>query len=245
VLNTPIPGVGKSYQELSSALGLSLDVQTTTPSGSVHVIVTPRFSGNPGAGKISGRLRLPKQACIYISNRITGVFPVGFNNVNTDLEGNVGNACSTALSGGSFKISNYLGGNPTGVPGGGATSLPNWISAGDVTVTGTLTSTAAGASPLPPLESAGYYECQFEVSGLPNAGIVELAPDDNLLNRLTGYYSSRSRYFESSAPPQTLVLDADWKLVSTDGQVTRLPAARRGDSQPLASPALSDFARDG
>jgi hypothetical protein len=237
VLNTPIPGIGKSYQELSSALGLSLNVQTTTPSGNVHVIVTPRFNGDAGIGKIAGRLRLPKEACVYISNSISGVIPVGVTEVNTDLQGKVGGACSTVVSSGSFKVSNYLGGNPTAVAGGGAIPLPNWKSSGDVAITGTLTSTAESSAQLWG-ESTGYYECQFEISGLPNADVVELTPSDELLDRLTAFYSSRSRYFESCALGQTLILDADSSSSSVKPQITSRPSKSTASS--LSSISMRD-----
>jgi hypothetical protein len=47
LLNTKLPAVDKSYQELSDPFGLTLDVQTTT-TGNVNVVATLRFSGGRG-----------------------------------------------------------------------------------------------------------------------------------------------------------------------------------------------------
>jgi hypothetical protein len=215
LLNSPIAGIGKSYQDLSSALGLSLDVQTTTPGGNVDVIVSARFAANPGNGKLRGRLLLPKQACMYSSNPALGFFPIGFADVNKELATKVGTPCAAALQGSTFKISSFLGGNPAEVSSA-ATALPYWKPIGTMSFMGNLASGDAGQAG--PLQESGYYECRFEVSGLPNADIVELAPSDQLLGQLTGYYAGRTRYFEVSVPGQEIVLDSDWQPVSTGSQ---------------------------
>jgi len=209
LLNTPLPGVNASYSQLSSALGLTLDVQTTTLSGGVRVIVTPRFNAQPGNGTITGRIRIPRGSCIYMKNKIAGVFPLGLKAVNQDLASSVGEACSTVFGAQDFLVRGYLGGDPHRVSGGGAVALPQWKQVGQATFTGNLkVQTASEGGPQLDADSSGYYECAFQITGLPAADIVEVTPTADLADRMTDFYDGPTRFFETAAPK--LLLDSDW-----------------------------------
>lgn len=215
-LNTKLPGVNKSYQELSAALGLTLDVETTTPSGHVQVIVTPRFSGAAGAGKITGKLRLPKEQCVYVTHPVLGTLPMGLGQTNEDLAAKVGSSCSSLFPASSIKVSGYLGANPQVVAGGGANSLPTWKGIGNPGFTGNLSSVGGGQRSL--TQATGYYECGFEISALPLADIIELLFSNDVAGRLSDTYPGKGRYLEVSIPGQQIVLDANWKPVATGAQ---------------------------
>ena len=239
LLNAKLPVVNKSFQELSSAAGLTLDVQTTTPAGNVHVIVTPRFTAAAGSGVLTGKLRIPKEQCIYLKNRIVGVVPVGFSKANEDLAGKVGSSCASVFPASSFKVQGYLGANPAVAPGGGETPLQSWKGVGTVSFTGNL----ANQTVSPPGQKGligkvtGYYECGYQISGLPNADFIELAPSSALAERLTDIYGGKDRYLEVSALGLKLVLDSDWKQTGTGsaglviGGVAKCSAGSSGTGQ--------------
>jgi hypothetical protein len=213
LLNTKFPGVNKSYNDLSSAFGLTLDVQTTTPSGFVNAIATPRFAAAPGGGTFSAKLRIPKDQCMYFKNLILGVIPFGFQAANQDLAPHVGHACSTVFQPSDLQVKGYLGGDPAIVPGGGANPLLNWKGVGSVSFQGNLTDHATESTDTGLAAKHGYYECAFQVSNLPDADIIELS--GAALNRLGDAYNKEPRYFEAAVGGQQVVLDADWKPVPT------------------------------
>lgn len=218
LLNTKVPGLNKSYQELSTALGLSFDVQTTTSSSNVNVIVTPRFTAKAAGKKLTGKFRMPKEACVYMRSQ-WGYLPMKMVKVNQDLASKIGMSCASLLSAADMKMYGYLGANPTVVKVGGA-PLPTWQAVGTPVFTGNLLAYTHGtgrqAAPgSNSRQSTGYYECSFEIANVPNADIIEAAFGFKLRERLTGFYGNApSRYFEVAAAGPQIVLDDGWNVMS-------------------------------
>jgi len=220
LLDTKLPGVNKSLQELSTAFGLSLDVQTRTSSGDVYVIVTPRFAANPAGSKLVGKLRMPKEACVYGEWRM-GTIPLGLTTVenNLDLAGKVGTPCANIMPASDIKLAGYLGADPK-ILKVGANPLPNWKPAGTFKLTGNLSEYKHGTVLQTQMRrtggstrrtATGYYECGFEISGLPSADIIELAFKGKAAERMPGFQQEPHRYVEVSAAGVSAALDADWK----------------------------------
>ena len=219
LLDTKLPGVNKSLQELSSAFGLSLDVETRTSSDDVYVIVTPRFAADPAGAKLVGKLRMPKEACVY-GEWTMGTIPLGLTTVenNRDLSGKVGTSCANLMPSSDIKLAGYLGADPK-ILKIGANPLPNWKPVGSFKLTGILTEYKHGATVQarrtlgsPTRHAAtGYYECGFEISGLPNADIIELTFKGKAAERMPGFQQEPHRYVEVSAAGVSAALDADWK----------------------------------
>lgn len=220
ILNTKLPQINKSYQDLANAFGLSFDVQTRVSNGDAYVIVTPRFAASPGGGKIVGKLRMPKEACLYASSE-WGTMPLELVKVNEDLAGKVGQSCQGIMPPSSIRRLGYFGADPK-ILKVGANPLPTWTAVGNATLTGTLSEQSHGSG----LSSAnmrgagskqatGYYECGFEISGLPNADIIDLRFKDQAAERLPGYASDPYRFVEASFGGYSALLNADWSLAST------------------------------
>ena len=217
LLNTKVPGLNKSYQDLSNALGLSFDVQTTTPGSNVNVIVTPRFTAQGAGKKLTGKFRMPKEACVYMKGP-WGYLPMGLKKVNEDLASKIGVSCASLLPAAEMKMNGYLGANPTSAKAGG-TPLPTWQVAGTPVFTGKLSAYTHGigrqASPgSNQQQPTGYYECSFEIANVPNAAIVEALIYGQARGRLTGYYDKSSRYVEVTAAGPQIVLDDGWNLMN-------------------------------
>lgn len=218
LLDTKLPGVSKSLQELSAAFGLTLDVQTRTSSGDVYVIVTPRFAANPAGSKLVGKLRMPKEACVY-GKWTMGTIPLGLRTVpgNTDLAGKVGKPCSEIMPASDIKLAGYLGADPK-ILKVGANPLPNWKPVGSVKLTGTMTEVKHGNVLSTQLRqrgttrrtATGYYECSFEISGLPSADILELVFKGKAAERMAGFQQDPHRYVEVSAAGVSAALDDAW-----------------------------------
>ena len=218
LLNTKVPGLNKSYQDLSNAFGLSFDVQTTTTGNNVNVIVTPRFAAKSAGRKLTGKFRIPKEACVYMEGP-WGYLPMGLTKVNEDLALKVGASCASLLPATEMKISGYLGANPTIAKAGGM-PLPTWQAVGTPTFSGNLSSYSygTGKNTAPGLNSrqpTGYYECSFEIANMPNAAIVETFFSGKTRERLTGFYgNSPSRYVEVTAAGPQVVLDDGWSVMN-------------------------------
>lgn len=219
LLDTKLPGVNKSLQELSTAFGLTLDVQTRTSSGDVYVIVTPRFAANPAGGTLTGKLRMPKEACVY-GEWTMGTIPLGLTTVdaNRDLAGKVGKPCSDIMPGSDIRLAGYLGADPK-ILKVGANPLPNWKPVGSFKLTGNLTEIKHGnvmqsqlrQSGTTRRNATGYYECSFEISGLPGADIIELAFKGKAAERMAGFQQEPHRYVEVAAAGVSAALDESWK----------------------------------
>lgn len=234
LLDTKLPGVNKSLQELSTAFGLTLDVQTRTSSGDVYVIITPRFAANPDGGTLVGKLRMPKEACVFGEWRY-GTIPLGLKTVeaNLDLAGKVGKPCASIVPAADVKLNGYLGADPK-ILKVGANPLPNWKPVGSFKLTGNLTEVKHGTVLRPQLRQAGskrrsatgYYECSFEISGLPGADIIELAFKGKAAERMAGFQQEPHRYVEVSAAGVSAALDENWKqagppvVIGGDGKCT-------------------------
>ena len=61
LLNTKLPVVNKSFQELSGAFGLTLDERAVTSPGNATVVATLRFSAAAGSAKLSGKPAFPRK----------------------------------------------------------------------------------------------------------------------------------------------------------------------------------------
>ncbi|HWK94736.1 MAG TPA: hypothetical protein VNR39_04865 [Pseudolabrys sp.] len=216
LLDTKLPGVNKSLTELASALGLSVDVETTTSGSDVNVIVTPRFAAASAGMKLTGKFRMPKEACVYAGGS-WGYLPMGLVKVNEDLAGKAGTSCASLLPAANFKTNGYLGANPASLKLGGK-SLPLWQSAGTPSFTGAMTiyTHATGEQTQPgfnPHQPTGYYECGFEIANVPHAAIIEAVVSGTVQERLTGYFDKASRYVEVTAGGPQLVVDNEWKTM--------------------------------
>lgn len=224
LLDTKLPGINKSLQQLADAFGLSLDVQTTTPGADVNVIVTPRFTAAPSDHKLTGKLRMPKEACVYMEGPI-GYIPMGLVKVNEDLVGKKGTSCSALLSAGEMKMSGYLGADPIGAKAGGH-ALPTWNAVGTPAFTGTLSEYTHGVaqkqqqgdqqSGFHPREPTGYFECPFEIAGVPNADIIQIALSGKVQERVTGFFDKASRFVEVVGAGPQIVLDHKWSVIGGD-----------------------------
>ena len=224
LLDAKLPGINKSLQELSDAFGLTLDVQTRTSSGDVYVIVTPRFTANPAGKTLIGKVRMPKDACVY-GEWTYGTLPLGLKTVdaNLDLAGKVGKPCADIMASADIRLAGYLGADPKLVKVG-ANPLPNWKPLGTFKLTGNV-SEYKHDKPVPtqlPAQmrrtsgstrhaATGYYECSFEVSGLPSADIIQLEFRGKAAERMAGYQQDPHRFLEVSAGGYSAAADADWK----------------------------------
>lgn len=165
-MNSPLPGINKSYNQLSASLGATLQLHTVTPDNGIASSAVLRMSGAAGSGKLKGVVRMPKKVCEYA--HVSGgplkgaTLPLGLVDANTDLAAKVGQAC-TSLSSSPLTARAFLGGNPRLALGAAAQDLPVWkTNAGQSKWTGTVTQTDK------------WYECGFEVTSLPNAAVVGL-----------------------------------------------------------------------
>ncbi len=218
LLDTKLPGVNKSLQELSTAFGLTLDVQTRTSSGDVYVIVTPRFAANPAGGTLVGKLRIPKEACVY-GEWTMGTIPLGLQTApaNLDLPGKVGKPCSGVMPAADVKLAGYLGADPK-ILKVGANPLPNWKPTGSFKLTGNLTEVKHGNVLQSQLRqrgttrrtATGYFECGFEISSLPGADIMELVFKGKAAERMAGFQQEPHRYVEVAAAGVSAALDEGW-----------------------------------
>jgi len=207
LMGTKLPGVNKTLTELNASLGAKLELHTTTPGGGVATSAVLRMSGAAGSGAVKGVLRLPKQVCEYVhvnSGPLKGTtIPMGLVPANQDLAGKVGQACGGVVGAGLVARS-YLGASPHTALGAGAQNLPTWKdNAGQSKWTGNLTQTDK------------WYECGFEVSGLPNAAIVRLDGTPWLAQHLVTV--ENQRFFEAKLGAQ-VVLDNFMKPVA-GGQI--------------------------
>ena len=149
-----------------------------------------------------------------------GTIPLGLTTVenNRDLSGKVGTSCANLMPSSDIKLAGYLGADPK-ILKIGANPLPNWKPVGSFKLTGILTEYKHGATVQarrtlgsPTRHAAtGYYECGFEISGLPNADIIELTFKGKAAERMPGFQQEPHRYVEVSAAGVSAALDADWK----------------------------------
>ena len=215
VMNGKLPVINKSFQDLSTAFGVSFDVQTvTTPAGGAVVIITPRFAANAGGGKVTGSVRFPKAECSYWQSS-HGIVPVGLMTINDDLQAKLGTPCA-AIFGNGITVSGYLGASPAAIHG--AKALLMWKASGKVGFTGKLTY-VAGTKPFVSgdfstlTNSTDYYECTFALTGLPNADIIEAVPSGVVAEHLSDPVKQTTRVAEVVVPGAQAVLDASWHSV--------------------------------
>ncbi len=208
LLDTPVPGTGKTLDQLKSDLGADLQLHTVAKTSSVHSAAIMRFSSSASGGKVIGKVRVPTHVCQYMTINVGGfkaTMPMGLVEANQDLAAKVGTKCSSALTE-KFGRKSYLGANPKTALGSGAQDLPNWSNTvGSVAYSGNMTKTD------------DYYECAYELSSLPKAAILAIEPGE-LGQR--GIETSR-RVMQLTAAGKSLVLDNELKP---------LPAGAGGNS---------------
>jgi hypothetical protein len=216
VLDTPIPGVGKTIDQLEDDLGADLKLHTVASTSSVHSAAIMRFSSSASGGKVFGKVRVPKKVCQYAKINIGGfkaTMPMGLKDSNEDLKAKVGTKCSTALAE-KFGRKSFLGANPKNVLGTSAQDLPNWSgTVGTVTYEGNVS------------ETADWYECAYELTSLPKAAILEID---------AGELSSRGigvdrRVMEVTAAGKSLVFDNELKPLPMSGGNSSLVIGGKGE----------------
>jgi hypothetical protein len=62
LLDTPIPGVGKTIEGIKSDLGAEIQLHTVATTSSVVSAAVLRMSGAANGGKLLGKVRIPKKA---------------------------------------------------------------------------------------------------------------------------------------------------------------------------------------
>jgi hypothetical protein len=199
LLDTPIPGVGKTIEGLKSDLGADIQLHTVATTSSVSSAAILRMSGAAAGGKVLGKVRLPKEVCEYASfsvGGVSGTLPLGLAPANQDLDAKVGNNCSAVLTE-TFARKLFRGANPRAALGAAAEDLPTWSgTAGSLAYVGKVR------------ETNDWYECDFELTGLPKAAILELSADAleargiSLQNRFMAVLAAgKSRVFDDKLAP--------------------------------------------
>ncbi|HMJ16495.1 MAG TPA: hypothetical protein VK524_34010 [Polyangiaceae bacterium] len=211
LLSQPLPGINQSFNQLSSAFGLSLDVRTHVgASSTLRTVATTRFSGAAGSSTLTGNLRIPKTKCEYMvmSSKYTGTvyIPTAVVSVNGDLTAKIGQSCSSLFGGTDLKRSAYLGESPEKrlLSGNAANQLSSWTATGIASYPGSLSQTS------------DYYRCSFQVGALSNAGILELEapPTSNLGKRLGEQFGYSERFMVVQLGGTTLVFNSELAPVS-------------------------------
>lgn len=196
-LSTKLPGINKSIDELRSSLGASLEIHTVTPSSNIALSGVLRMSPSKGSAAMSGKVRVPARKCIY-AQMMGGRIPIGYQEVNTQLESKVGQSCASAMSGIAVEPHAYLGANPRTALGSSADNRSSWkANMGNVSLTGTLT------------DGGTYYECGYSVTAMPNTAIMEMRVRKGTSS--LAIQKEDSRFFVQKAGPKTLVLDHVFK----------------------------------
>lgn len=199
MLDTPIPGVGKTLDQVKSDLGAEIQLHTVAATSSVSSAAILRMSGAAAGGKMFGKVRVPKEVCEYASfsvGGVSGTLPLGLAPANEDLDAKVGQNCSAALTQ-KFGRKLFHGANPRAVLGASAENLTTWsTSAGSLAYTGKVR------------ETGDWYECDFEVTGLPKIAILQLTTsqlaergiyiENRFMSVLTG---GKSRVFNDAMAP--------------------------------------------
>jgi len=182
ILNSPIPGANQSVQQLMNTMGLTLDARAVTPAADLQGVITARYSGQGGGNALSGKLRIPRGACLTVGG--TGVNQVSTTMIaefNTDLKDKVGQSCSSVFPGQVVRPKVYLGPTPPG------TNMAQWTNIGSFSLTGNLE------------EFGEYYECGYQISGLPAARIVRLEEGSIFQSRLPDHDLHTYLLFGSAA----------------------------------------------
>ncbi|MCA9709232.1 MAG: hypothetical protein KDK70_25535, partial [Myxococcales bacterium] len=194
-LKTPLPGIGKSIDQLTAGLGATMEVHTVTPGGGIALSGVLRMPNDPGQSTIGGVARVSARRCMYASFK-GAMIPMGFEPINTELEAKVGQKCTVAFSGVTLDRRGYRGANPQTALGSSAESRPTWTgdTLGQLAWEGTMT------------KGDEYYQCSFSASKLPNTAIVELELG---ATKSSGYDASydAERFLAQKIPGKTLVLD--------------------------------------
>lgn len=204
LLSTEIKGVGYSLSELMTLSPVKLDVRTRATDSAVHTVVTTRFDPSSKSKQLRGAIRFPKTRCVgaTIKNKQIGVYSAAIDVVkhNEDL---AGKSCASLINAGSVRRGGYLGESPEKLlkSGVAANSLESWTTVGGVSTQGVV------------VDKGGYYECPYVITGLPDAGIIDLgvAGGSELYTRMTDLQAFRARYLYATVKGVTLLLDADGK----------------------------------
>ncbi len=227
-LATSIPGLGGSVNQLQSQAGVSLDVRTDSyMGGGTRTVVTVRFDGQPRSGRISGTMRLPKSKCSKTNKKMAGMTVTTGLLVPHNEDLSQGMSCSAVL-GSTIGKDVFLGGRPPG------TSLAKWKNAGGQLLgKGSVQDVSTGAN-------SGYYECGFEVTGLPK-GALSFESTGALANRLGDYaFVNERRWVLLSGIGQPWELGGEGVCggVGVSGGLTPNKAERmKGRFDPVLNPA--------
>ncbi len=206
VMNTPVEGTGKTLSQLVADLGASFEVHVATPGDALAASAVLRMSGAAAGGTLRGKVRVPTQACQYVTGNgwLKGAkIPVGMTPANEDLAKKLGQSCSAVFDATSIARQLYLGGNPRRVLGTEAENRASWKTGGTLDFTGKLSKTD------------DYYECAFEVTGLPKASILDIESAAALDARLN----------EETYDERLLVLSAGGATAVFDRFIDPVPGA--------------------
>lgn len=203
--DVPVPDTGETLGSLKDSIGMSVDVRTALSSAGVITAATTRFAANPGKGSIAGNIAIPQSECRYAHLNFgkPGRIPLGLYPINEDLGEQVGNSCSSIFGATDIGARAYLGRSPDDALDTGQTSdeLAEWKAAGSVAWLGKLT------------DNDGVYSCSFQVTGLPDSGIVELAVSSSLAERLGSDDDVRVATFKTD--DGQILLDHAWNPLAT------------------------------
>lgn len=216
LLDTQIPGVNKTLDQLKDSMGAQIALHTTASTSSVHSAAIMRFSSAAAGGKVLGKIRIPKKVCQYASMNVGGFkakLPMGLVPENEDLAAKVGQSCSAVISE-KFGRKSYLGANPKDVLGSGGQNLPSWSgSVGTLAYKGNLTQTSE------------WYECAFELTGLPKAAVLAIDPGQL---GARGIETNR-RVLAVTAAGKSAVFDQELKPLPTSGGNSSLVIGGKGE----------------
>jgi hypothetical protein len=211
LLGAQVPGLGVTVGNILDKAHTSFDLHTTTPSGGFAVSVVQRFDPAPASGQISGAILFQKQACHYVKisqGTLAGaVISTGYGPWNQDLAAKVGQPCSSVLGQGGLVHRGYLGSNPQDALGPVAQHLDNWRDGvGNFSLPGNLT------------DGNGFYACAFQLTALPDVGIIDLETIDPLKGRLPDH-AFHKRFLEAALGSQRMLID---------NRLSPLPAGTEG-----------------
>jgi len=207
LLNSPIPPVNMSMNQLMAASPVSFDVRTHSGGGTTKTVVTTRFDPTPNGGLVEGEIRFPKTKCDFVEFNHPllgkGYFATSTSPVNANLPGQ---DCAAIIHDADLLRQIYLGESPENVlkSGDPANALASWVAGGPLHLSGTVE------------DRGDYYACSYQIDGLPQAAIIELSSPEgsDLAQRLYDRKFS-DRYLVYSFGSVPGVLDSRGKPLPT------------------------------
>jgi hypothetical protein len=243
LLNTPIPPVNMSMNQLMAASPVSFDVRTRAGGGTTRTVVTTRFDPTPNGGLVEGEIRFPKTKCDYVAignnQWVTGYMATSTSPVNDDLHD--GKDCAEIIHDEDFLRQIYLGESPEKVlkSGDPANALASWVAGGPLHLSGKAE------------DRGDYYACSYQIDGLPQAAIIELSSPEgsNLAERLYDRkFSNRYLVYSFGAVPGVLdsrgnPLPTPYLTLGGAGpkDTDECPSAAKGKPVPEVDTGLPDL----